>query len=593
MDAGGAADWGRATLLYGYLMSRARLERRSERVLRLLERVLPARFGGRPLLVVAACALGWYVAATAALGAALFGLLRLASPVIALSLLFASLLAIAASCGLSTAGRTISPPDKERLLMAPLSERRAYCLALGGGDPLRLLKNLLVVPVVSGFAASVSLAGKVSLPALWVALALVASSGCALAVVVDRLVGAAWVRRASRGARGGSLAAYGLSSALACATGSLASHILLSWLSKVAGGSSHAGSPLRQASSLPEHALDEISPLLRVLAHPASPVGAAARWAAEGSGTGLALAALWAGATVLAAAFLAAGGGRWYREGLRDGRHEGTGGDLLDLAETCYAGLGRILYRGDRLVEVQLRNLCRRRETTAAGPFHLVGGPLLWLWVGLAWGAAPALGSSDAAAGVFVLLVGGWAAATTVRTPFEAFRASLSVDAEGRGMGLYRMAGIGALDLYVAKLRAGRLIAGVPLCGLLTLVAVVADLSLAECVLLGAVGLASWEVWPRVELLPGLASPHFVHEHPDEVGTHREQQRLSELAEDAGGAISLRGLVVLLTGGLVTPGSPAWTAAPVLLAAAVGLGAILRLLDRRAARLAEGVDLPP
>lgn len=587
---------GRATLLYGYFMARARLERRSERVLRLLERVLPASFGGRPLLVVAACTLGWYVATTAAFGATLFGLLLLASPVITLSLLFAFLLAMAASCGLSTAGRTISPPDEERLLMAPFSDRRAYCLAFGGGDPLRLLENLLVVPLVSGVAASVVLDDRVSLPALWAALAVVASSGCALALVVDRLVGAAWMRRVRRGTRGASLAIYGLFSAIACGSGTLASRALVSWLSAApAGGDSLRAEPLVSwASSLPGHTLDEISPLLRVFAHPASPTGAPAHWVADGSEAALALAALWAGAVALAAAFLAVGGGGWYRDGWRDARQEWMGRDLFDLAETCYVGLGRILYRGDRLVEVQLRNLCRRRESTAAGPFHLVGGPLLWLWVGLAWGAAPALRSSNEAA-VFVLLVGGWAASATVRTPFEAFRVSLSLDAEGRRVGLYRVAGVGALDLYAAKLRAGRLVGGVPLCALLSLIAVVAGLSPVSCVLLVVAGLAAWEVWPRVELLPGLASPHFAHEHPDELGTHREQQELSDLAESAGGAVSLVGFVLvgLLLGGRVAPGSFPWVATPAMLAAAVGVSAILRLFGRRAAGLADGVDLPP
>jgi hypothetical protein len=132
-----------------------------------------------------------------------------------------------------------------------------------------------------------------------------------------------------------------------------------------------------------------------------------------------------------------------------------------------------------------------------------------------------------------------------MRLPFEAFRASLSLDAEGRRAGLYRAAGVGALDLYEAKLRAGRLVGGVPLFALFGFIAVLDDLSPAACALLAAVGVASWEIWPRVELLPGLASPHFAHEHPDELGTHHEQQELSGLAEGAGGAVSLLGLALL------------------------------------------------
>jgi hypothetical protein len=313
MKAGGTTTRGRATLLYGYLMARARLERRSEWVLGLLERVLPASLGRRPLLVVAACTLGWYAATTAVFGATLFGLLLLASPVTALSLLFASLLALAAASGLTTAGRTISPPDEERLLMAPFSDRRAYSLALGGGDPLGLLENLLVVAVVSGVAASMVLGARISLPALWGALALVASGGCAVALVVDRLVGAAWVRRARRGAWGSSIAAYALFSAIAFGTGALMSRILASWLSDAPAdtGLSGAGSSIRWASSLPDHALDEVSPLLQVFAHPVSPVGALARWVAGGSETGLASAIPWAVAAALAAALLWARGGGW------------------------------------------------------------------------------------------------------------------------------------------------------------------------------------------------------------------------------------------------------------------------------------------
>jgi hypothetical protein len=462
---------------------------------------------------------------------------------------------------------------------------------------LGLLEKVLAVPVVSGVAASVVLVGRVSLPALWTALILVASSGCGLALVVDRLVGAAWVHRVRLGTRRDSLAAYGFFSVLAWGSGVLASRILVAWLSAApaAGDPLRAEPPFRWASTLPSHALDEVSPLLRILTHPASPVGAAARWAADGSGTGLAFVALWAGAIALAVVLLGAGGGGWYRDGWRDARQERVGWDLPELAETCYVNLGRILYRGDRLVEVQLRNLCRRRESTAASPFHLVGGPLLWLWFGLAWGAAPTLRSSEEATAVFVLLVGGWAASATVRAPYEDFRVSLSFDAEGRQVGLYRVAGVGALDLYAAKLRAGRLVGSVPLCALVTLIAVVAELSLASCVLLVAVGMASWEVWPHVELLPGLASPHFAHEHPDEVGTHREQQELSNLAESAGAAVSLLALslVGLLLGGWVAPGRFPWVAAPAMLTAAVGISAIVRLSARWAARLADGVDLPP
>jgi hypothetical protein len=588
---------GRATLLYAYLMARTRLQRRSERVLGLLERVLPARVGrrslrSRSLLVVAACTLGSYVGLTATSGATLFGVLLISSPVTALSLLFVSLLALAASCGLSTASRTISPPDEERLLMAPLSDRRAYALAFGGADPLVLLENLLVAPVISGVAASIALGGQVSLPALWGALALVTCSGCAVALAVDRLVGAAWVRRARRGALRGSLAGYVLFSAIACVSGTLASRIAVSPFSKTPAHSSSTDTLLHWASSLPEGALKELLPLLQVLLHPASPVGAPARWAVGGSGSGLAVTALWTGTLAIAAALLWAGGGGWYREARRGAR---MGSDLFDLAEVFYTGLGRILYRGDRLVEVQLLNLCRCRKRTVAGPFHLFGGPLLWLWVGLAWGAAPALRTSDEAAAVFALVAGGWAASATVRAPFETYRAFLSLDAEGRMVDLYRAAGVGAVDLYEAKARAGRLLGGVPLLALLVLIVIVAQLSFAAGVILLAVGLASWEVWPRIELLPGLVSPHFIHEHPDEVGTPSEQQELSRLSESAGGAVSLLGFVlaILLLAGWIPPESFPWVAAPAMLAAGMGSSVILRLFGRRAAVLADGMELPP
>lgn len=183
----------------------------------------------------------------------------------------------------------------------------------------------------------------------------------------------------------------------------------------------------------------------------------------------------------------------------------------------------------------------------------------------------------------------------TMSLPFEAFRASLSMDAEGRRAEIYRAAGMSMLDLYRAKLRAGRLVGGASLALIFVPVASLAGPSVASCALLAAVGSASWALWPHANLMPGLASPHLDYGHQDELGTHYEQRALAGLAEGVASIPSVIGLVllVLFLVGWIPSGPFSWLAAPAVVLTAILVDRALHLLGRQAASRADGMDLPP
>lgn len=548
------------------------------------------------LLAIIVCTLGWYVVEAALSYVALFGLLLLAGPTTALSLMFSFLLLVAASTGLSAVGRTVLPVDQERLLLAPLSDRQTYLLSFFANNVLSLCERSLLLPVVCGVAASAVLGREVSLQALWGALALVALKGCALSLIVNRSVGAAWVRRVRRGVRASSAIAYILLSAATFGIGASLSGVLAPWILKVpiGTGMSGAGRVFDWISSLSAQVAGAVVPFEPLVEHPASPVGALARAAVDGSPSGFAIGAVWTVAVVAAAAFFWSTSGTWYRTEWSGERQERNRKDLFGFAEAVYLGLARALFRGDFLLEVQLRNLCRQRQRDASGPFSLFGGSLVWGWAGLAWGAAPILRDHGKVATIFVFVAGGWIALEHLRVAFAKYQGSLALEAEGRQVAFYRAAGRSMFELHRAKLRGSRLVGGVPLFAALTLVALLADLPLSLCVLLAMVGATWFVAWPYVELLPGLVSPHFEWEHPDELGSDFDQEGLHSVIEGAVvGALStvFLALIALLLSGWISPGSYAWVASGGLILMLVAVEAALGAFSRRAAKLADRTDL--
>lgn len=545
------------------------------------------------VLAMILCTLGWYVAETVLSYVALLGLFRLVEPAIALGLASCFLLLVAASVGFSTVGRTVLPADRERLLLAPMSDRQTYLLSFFGNHVLDLFERLLLLPAVFGVAASAMLDRDVSLPALWGALVLVATMGCALSLVVNRLTGALWVRRMRRGARFGSVMSYVLLSAAIFGIGAFLPGALAPWLSEtpLGPGTFVPGRIFGWISSLPTHVADAAVPFEPLVGHPASPVGSLTRAAVEGDPSGFAIGAAWT-VVAVAAAVSCSTGGTWYRTGWSEGRNEG---DLFGFAEAVYLGLARVFFSGDGLVGVQLRNLCRQRQRDASGPMSLFGGPLVWGWAGLASGVAPFLRDRVEVATIFVFVAGAWISLEHLRVAFAKYQGSLALEAEGRQVALYRAAGRGMFDLYRAKLRSSRLVGGLPLFAALSLVALLAELPLSLCVLLAAVGGTWFVAWPYVELLPGLLSPHFEWEHPDELGSGFDQEGLRGVIEVAVvgtfSTVSLA-LVALSLGGWIPPGSYAWMASGVLFLTLVIVETALGAFSRRAARLADRTDLP-
>ena len=582
-------------VVYAYLVARGRWERRSEWVIGALQRYLPGRLKERSKLFFGVWQASRLVVATGLFGAAIFGLTRLTDTPDVLSLMFGLLLLAGAGTGLATVRRTIAPPDHERLLMAPISDRRAYSLVFVGNGAFGLVENSLLLPLVSGVAASAvfGAVGGVAFVQLWIAVILAALTGLFAAVIVDRSVGFFRVRRVRRGARGASAVGYALASVVLLGCGWLAGRTVVPWLHAFPRGSG----PIDDWwSSFPGYASDafwfaDLTPLHAALTHPMFPVGALTR-GALGDAAGLLTAALWlVGLTAVAGGLWVRSGG-WYRTEWRSGWQYWERGDLFDLAERLYTNLARIFYRGDPLVETQVRNLCRRREWVAANAFDLLGSSLSWISVGLALGAAPILGDSLAAAAVFALLVGTWEATESTRGPFVFFKESLVVDAEGRRAGLYRAAGVSVLGLYRAKLKTGRLVATPPLVVILLMVAAFGGLPPETWGLLASAGLVGWIVGGHVELLPGLVSPHFRWDHPDELGEYYEQERLSSIAPRALGVVYIAelALIALFLSGNVPPQVFPWLATGVMLAFALVADVSLDRLSRQAAKVADAMD---
>lgn len=583
--------------VYAFFAARSRWERRSEWTLRVLERYLPGRLKSRSLLFFGIWQLARFAVGTTAFGAAVLGLTFLMGDSDVLSLMFAFLIFAGAAVGLSTVQRTVIPPDQERLMAAPITDRRAYSLAFLGASALNFLENTVMLPLVAGIAASVVFGslGVVSVPALWVAIVLAALAGPPAAIIIDRLFGALRVRRVRKGVRSTSLAGYLLASAVVFGLGWLAARVLAAWLSEFPAKQSLTN---RWLLSFPEYVSGALSPpgpgsLYALLTHANSPFGALTR-GALGSTAGLLTALLWVAALTAIAAILWLRSGRWYRTEWRSGWQYWRKGDTFDLAERLYLGLNRLVFRRDPLLEVQVRNLCRRREWVSANAFDLLGGASNWISVGLAFGSAPALRESPTAAAIFALVIGTWEATENSRGPFVDFKESLVVDAEGRRAAIYRSAGVSLFDLYRAKLRTGRLMATPPLLVILVLVAVLGGLSPATWALLASAGLAGWVVGAHVELLPSLMSPHFKWDHPDELGDHYEQEWLSGVALKGLVAVYLVELVliVLLVNGKVRPEIFPWVASAVMLSVAVSAGVVLDRLSRRVAKVADGMDFP-
>lgn len=585
---------------YVLLLARGRLERQSEFVLRVLEKFLPGWLKVHPLLVLGLCKLGRYTVETALLVAALSGLLLLSSPLATLSLMFTVLLAAAASVGLTTANRTIVPVDEERLTTAPISDRQAYSLAFLSAGLVQIVDNIVILPTVAGMAASIVLGTDVLLPALWSAVLLVVLLGFALALVVNRVVGALRVRRVQRGARGTAILAYVFFSVVAFLAGVIMARMIVPWVSSVpvwnvpdAGESSLLNSIASWSISLPGHVLEALSPAGPILSHAASPTGALASGAMGGIG-GMCLAALYTATFICVASMLWSHGGTWYRSEWHHEWQRWNRSDLFNLAESFYLAIVRTVCPKDTFSAVQVRNLCRRREWTMASASDLFGGSLKWIGVGFAFGAAPSLQGSVVAPAIFALMIGWWSASEVSRGPFLAFQESLALDAEGRSIGLYRAAGVSTLKLYRAKLRISRIMGGLPLAATLVLIAICASLPYQTWVLLGAAGLAGWVVLPHAELLPSLISPHFSWDHPDELGDFSEQVELASVTRRApliAIAIQLV-LVALLIKGWVSQESFPWVAAGVMSLTAVSAEAALRFLSARAAKIADAMDLP-
>ncbi len=586
------------TATYTYLIGRGRLERESEWVLKILGRFLPGRLQASPLLLFASGRLILLVAETVAFGAALFGLLQITESLTALSLTFLVLIAAGFVEGYRTVRRTVTPPDQERLLLAPIPDRRAYTLVWIGGAALGFVDNLLLLPLVAGIAVSTVLGSVVSWPVLWGVLLCAVPSGLVAALLIDRIVGILWVRRVRRGVRGGSLIVYALFSAIAFVVGSLIARVTMPWFSSAPWTRILAPDELylpndsgRWLLSLPGYVSEGVEPLVGIVTHPALPPGAVARMTMGEMGQSFVV-GLWVVPLVSVVAWLWINSGSWYREEWRSGWHAWSKGDLFDQAEGLFLATARVFYPGDQLLTVQIRNLCRRREWVGAGAFDLFGGSFNWMWVGLAVGAAPTLVGSAAA--VFALVVGGWISSEASRAPFVNFMESLVVDAEGRQAGMYRAAGVGVRALYRAKLRAGNIVAGLPILATLLLVGTLAGLPFSAWVLLATSALASWVVGPYVELLPSLMSPHFGWDHPDELGAYFEQRKFSSGMGRIPGAILLVQLVMLalFLKGWIPPGYFAWVASAIMVLTGAVAWVALHHFGRQAAKITDRMEFP-
>lgn len=582
----------RSAAVYVYLLTLGRTKRRSEWLLSVLENRLPQRLKGYSLTALGLWRLGGLALELTLVAVALVAISRVTSPLTTLSLTFASLLVVPAFVGLSSVGRTVIPPDQERLMLAPMSDRRARFLAFMVGSVPSLSKAVLVLPPLVGVVLSVTLKDEVVTVALWLSIALTMLSGFPLAFVVNRFFGALRVRRVQRGARGGSVVGYALTSTLAFGAGALMSRVVATWLSHVPQNPK-ADLIGRWLSALPNYTVEALLPLRSVLVHPASPAGALGR-GATGDLNSLLIGLLWVTVAVLVAGLLWFRSGTLYRDEWRDGWQLWTQNDLFGSAEKLYLRLAGLLNRGDYLLEVQIRNLCRRREWNTASAFDLFGGFLMWVWLGISLGASSAVANVPEAAVVLALVVGGWAASEASRGPFMNFAESLTVDAEGRQAGLYRVAGVNLYELYRAKLRAGQIVGALPLVATLSMMAALAGLPPSSYALLALSGIVFWVLGPHVELLPSLISPHFGWDHPEELEDYYERRKLSSGVGHVLGIVSMiqLGLLMLLFNGWVSLSAFPWVASGVLAMIGVFGGLALSNFGRRVAIHTGRKDFP-
>lgn len=582
---------------YVALIVRSRIESRAEWVLKVLGKYLPSPLDERPLLLLCLWQLGKYFIEVVVFGAALFGLLQVSSVNITLSLMFASLLVFAIAVGVSTVKRTIIPADQEYLMVAPTSERFAYTLAFASSGILRLLDEVVILPVVCGIAATIVLGDVVFLPALWFAIFLTIMMGLSLSVVADRCIGSLKIRRAQQGARSASIVAYVFFSAIAFGVGGLISRVLIPWLSNAPWSTMLNPAALllrpelvaRWASSLQRYVVDTFSFIGPAVAHSGSPAGLLAR-AAVGNLDDAVLSTIITSATIGVAALLWLRSGQWYRIEWQSGWQNWRRRDLFNIAEAAFLTVTKIFYPRDSFIPVQLHNLCRRREWVVASVADLFGGSLNWIWVGVAFGAAPFLADSPGAAAIFALLVGERTASESARGPFVDFKESLVLDAEGRQAGLYRVAGTSVLELYCAKLRTGRIISSLSLLVTLILIAIIAELPIGSWVLLFSAGFTAWVVFPHIELLPGLASPHFDWDHPEELDHYFEQSSISNIAGRMAIVITAVQflLIVPFANGWVSTGMFSWLASLAMILVALIFERISQLFSRK---LAHSTDL--
>lgn len=575
-------------MIYVLFLSRARLDRRTQWMTKNLGALLPRRLSESPFAIFSVYLLGAFVVQIVVFGAALFGLLRVTDALTTLGAAFAFLLAAAVGVGVTTVSRTVVPQGEQRLLMAPIADRRAHLLAFAGAELLSFLESVLVMPVVVGVAASAVLRDEVSLPELWSAILLVVLAGPPLAYVINRSLGVLRVRRVSKGLGATSVVWYAVVSATTFVAGWLAARIFVPWLDAFPRQLEQSN---RWVLSLSDYASEGLRFLLPLLTHTASPSGALAR-AALGEAGGLLTGALWLSATATAAVLLWPGSGGWYRSDWRSGWQSWERKDLLDLAEIFYLKLAGLFYRGNVLLEVQVHNLCRRREWAAANVFDLAGGAFNWFPVGLALGAAHIVSEPSAAAGVFAILIGAFQGAENARGPFVFFRGALALDAEGRQAGLYRAAGVSILELYRAKLGLGRLISIPPLLLSLIFIAVLGGLPLGAWLILFATAASAWVVALHGELLPSLVSPHFDWDHPDEIEDYYERDRLADWSSKLSGALFVVELALmgLLLSGRFPYGSFVFVASGLMSAIAVSVTVVATSLSRRVAQFNDRAD---
>ena len=594
---------GALLLTYPFLATRSRLERRSEWAVRLISRLLPGRLGERAFFVFCSVKLTTFLVEVAVFAAATFVLLKLTSPQIVLSLLFAFLLTIGGLVGLTTSRWTTLPFDRERLLAAPVSDRKAHSLTFLSAGSLGLLDSAVVSPLVVGITASIFFAQAPFLM-LWTVIVLTALASISLAYILDRVSGTLQVLRTQRGVRGPSLFAYAFSAAVAFVVGTLIAKATVPWLTSVSWDRvlsiDELSNPNDSLSLLPSF-LDGLSSLFfssalpfaeGVLTHPANPAGLLAR-ATLGDQLSLLLATTLTAAVVLAAVAVSRGSGWWYRSDWLSGWQNWKKGDLFDLAEGVYLKAARTLRGEDALLETQIRNLCQRREWVVATVADLVGGGSVWVWVGVAFGAAPALQSSPHAAAVFALLVGRVVGGDYGSLALY-FRESLALDAEGRRIRLYRAAGMPVFRLFSTKLLLSRIVGVLPLLVALTTIILVAGLSVLASVLLLTAGVSALLLESRVMLLPGLISPHFDWDHPSEMADYMEQQWATKKfggLETYVFALQAGLLAVLLVKDYVEPTTFMWAALSSIVLTTAVFETVLNRASRKWANFIDTKDL--